>query len=276
MAAQQAWPQLLKENGTLAPKQDDSVKNKETLGLAKSVFKKLLVMCNLGHGKEDKIPSIWIKLSEKGVEAEDKKEKVRQHLVDTYWHSEAKVIPFAPLADMVYKRKFDEEVSQSSLKSAAKGLTPFALLPLSDTKFDLINKTSHALEVATQTTVKDVTSNGFKAESPNCFAALTKWIKRFNNLLYALFGENCLLFSELIEIIQYLDDYGDKVIRNTTKRTLATILWIIHLQARHFAAGKMTGCKKLLPVFTLMSTYLMAFTSYSNWNTTTWILIHLM
>ena len=189
MAAQQAWPQLLKENGTLAPKQDDSVKNKETLGLAKSVFKKLLVMCNLGHGKEDKIPSIWIKLSEKGVEAEDKKEKVRQHLADTYWNSEAKVIPFAPLADMVYKRKFEGEVSQSSLKSAAKGLTPFALLPLSDTKFDLINKTSHALEVATQTTVKDVTSNGFKAESPNCFAALTKWIKRFNNLLYALFGK---------------------------------------------------------------------------------------
>ena len=143
-------------------------------------------------------------------------------------------------------------MSHSSLHSATKGLTLFAMPPLSDAEFDCINKASQVLEVATQTTVKDVTSNGFEAEAPSSFSALTIWIKKFNNLIFALFGENCSLFSELGEIVTYLDDYGDEVIRNTTKRTLATILWIIHLQARYFSVGKMTGPKKLLPVFTLM------------------------
>ena len=253
MAAQQAWAHFNKVRASSEGKDSTIAKNKATLGLSKSVFEKLLVMCNLGHGEEDEIPEIWKILAEEGNGGDDKKGKIRRYIEETYWYSEAKVVPFAPLVNMVYKRKFEGEVSRSSLRSATKGLTPFAMPPLSDAEFDRINEASQALEVATQTTVKDVTSNRFEAEAPSSFNALTIWIKKFNNLIFALFGENCSLFSELGEIVTYLDDYGDEAIRNTTKRTLATILWIIHLQARHFSAGKMTGPKKLLPVFTLMS-----------------------
>ena len=100
-----------------------------TLVLAKLVYEKLLIMCNLGYGKEKKLPVIWAKLAEKGQETDNKKDKVRRHLEDTHYYSEAKVILFAPIVSMVVIKSFQGEVSRSSRRLAAKGLRLFLLPP---------------------------------------------------------------------------------------------------------------------------------------------------
>ena len=84
MAAQQAWSHFQRTRTTAKGKETGVAKNKATLGLSKSVFEKLLVMCNLGHGEEDKIPEIWKILAEEGNGGDDKKGKIRRYIEETY------------------------------------------------------------------------------------------------------------------------------------------------------------------------------------------------
>ena len=49
-----------------------------------------------------------------------------------------------------------------------------------------------------------------------------------------------------------LEGYSDSAQSTITKQTIASILWIILLQSRHFAVGQMCGPKGILPEFKLL------------------------
>ena len=174
-----------------------------------------------------------------------------------FWR-EAKIKPLATLINCIITRDFEEDISLSSLTSATKGLTPFAVPHLKDSVLESINKYSLAVATATHTTTKDIVATKRKAEAPDTFDGLVLQLKRFGNLLFALFGRDCPLFLHLAQIIETLDNYSDNAKYSMTKQTIATVLWIVHLQARHFAAGKMKGAKAILPVFQHMATQLEA------------------
>jgi hypothetical protein len=53
-------------------------------------------------------------------------------------------------------------------------------------------------------------------------------------------------------MITALDGYGEYARTNMKVQTIASILWITHLQSRHYAAGAMTGPKALKAEFTTM------------------------
>lgn len=93
------------------------------------------------------------------------------------------------------------------LPQISRGITPFAVLALSDTGIDHINEQLEAIETATSSTIKDVTSAGFKVEGPTTFYKLTKMLKRFRKLLYAMFGKACPLLIEIVHLVEFLDDY---------------------------------------------------------------------
>ena len=154
---------------------------------------------------------------------------------------------------MILTRNFEEETSRSLLKSAAKGLTPFAVPALTDKQVDSINEHADAIEAATQTTVKDVASKFFKAEDLKSFSELVKLIRRYTNLIYTLFGSGLPLYIELTSLLSAFDDYGNEAIRTMSRRTMVTIVWLIHLQSRHFAAGKMGDDENaVLSAFSIM------------------------
>ena len=85
-----------------------------------------------------------------------------------------------------------------------------------------------------------------------------KWkmmLLRFTNLLFVLFKGECPLYLKMLDIAKALRKYPADVIDKVPMHAKASILWIIHLQARHFAQGKMNPAnpsKMCLPSFQLM------------------------
>ena len=65
-------------------------------------------------------------------------------------------------------------------------------------------------------------------------------IMRFANLLGALFGGMCPLYRHLIELIANVKDYSRTAREAMTEQAKASILWVILVQARHFAKGETT------------------------------------
>lgn len=84
---------------------------------------------------------------------------------------------------MIIKRDFKEELGLSSLVSAAKGLAIYCVPDLSKAALEQINEATQALDIATTTTVKDVTACMRVAETPPTFEALLLQLKRYITLL---------------------------------------------------------------------------------------------
>jgi len=141
----------------------------------------------------------------------------------------------------------------SSLNSAVKGLSPFAVPHLTESEIDDFNDHAEAIHEATSTSVADVQSNKIKAKAPKSFEELLRHLKRFANLLFAIFGEGCKMLIALLSTIEDLDNYNDTARANTSATTMAAIMWIVMQQSRHFAAGKMSGGTQFLPTFANMA-----------------------
>ena len=221
-------------------------------GLSESGFARLLKQCGLCQGEEDAIPAIWKQLAEKNASKTDKITSITLHLSANPFWKDTKVKPLATLITMIAKRAFEGEMTLSSLASSTKGLTPFAVPEITTAEMEAFNKRAAALDSATTTTVKDVVAVQRAAEGPKLFAALLSQLKRFGNLIHALFGEDCPLFIALEEMVESLNEYGDIARATMSLQTMSSIVWITHLQSRHFAAGLMVGATAQLAAFTMM------------------------
>ena len=224
----------------------------ETLGMGKFAFHLLLDLCGLATSNADEIIILWKQLAEKNLSKADKLAFVRRSIEDNIKWSEAKVLPLNSILTMVVNRAWEGETTLSSLTSAAKGLTPFAVPCLSESEVTTQNDMADALDAASSTTVKDHSSLKLVASTPNSFDGLVKRIKRFGNLLYAIFGDTSSLFMQMEDMIVALDSYGEYARSTMTTQTIASILWITHLQARHYSAGAMKGDKAIKAEFTTM------------------------
>jgi hypothetical protein len=231
-------------------KDDDAPQGGEdTLGLSESAFQKLLVMCGVAPGCPDEIPILWTKLAEKGATKADKESEVRRNLATVIRWKEAKVKPLSTIISMVAKRQFEGDLTVSTLSSATKGLTPFAVPCMTEEQVDNYNEYEQALASATSTTMTDVKANKLKATAPQSHANLIKVIKRFGNLIYTTFSEDSPLFIQIDGLVEDLENFEEVAQTNFTKQSIASTLWILHLQARHFAAGLMTGAHAILAEF---------------------------
>ena len=141
---------------------------------------------------------------------------------------------------MIIKRDFEEELGLSSLVSAAKGLTPYCVPDITESDLERINEQTQALDLAITTTVKDVTACHRVAKTPPSFEALLQQLKCYAILLITLFGKESPFFIVVIQMIKSLENYGDFARHNMFKQTIASIMWVLHAQSRHFTAGLMT------------------------------------
>jgi hypothetical protein len=223
--------------------------NDGTLGLSESAFAKLLTMCGVAQGCPDEVPPLWTTLAEKGATKVDKESEVRKTLAKAIRWKEAKVKPLTTLISMIAKRQFEGDLTVSTLASATKGLTPFAVPCMTQSEVDNINEYEQALAQATATTMSDVKANKIKASAPGTHAGLLKVVRRFGNLVFAIFSEDSPLFIQIDGIVEDLENFEDTAQANMSKQSIASILWILHLQSRHFAAGLMTGDQAILAEF---------------------------
>jgi hypothetical protein len=235
----------------------DEIVKDLTLGLSTSAYKRLLIMMGISEQQTDEISTLWTSMHEKNMQKYDKIALVRQTLTDNVFWKEAKVQPIHQHLLMVVQRSFEGDAApSSSLTANAKGLTVFAFACLSVADVDNHNELAEELEAATTTTVKDITSIKMKATTPSSFEELLKRIKRFGNFLYAIFGCSSPLFMQLEDVVGDLEEYQDIARSSMTRQTMASMLWIIHLQARRYSAGLMTGTNALLPEFVTMCNHI--------------------
>jgi hypothetical protein len=224
-----------------------------TFGLSDAAFEKLEIMCGVPTGCGDELPPLWKKLNQKNATKADKESAVRLCIQCNVAYKEAKVKPLHTLITMIAKRQFEGEVSLSTMSSATKGLTPFAVPCMTEAEVDTHNEMANAIEQATQTTVTDIKATKMKAIAPSTHAGLVLILKRFANLLFAPFGQDSPLFDAMTTLIDDLEDFNDTARENFTKKSIATVLWITHLQARHFAGGQMVGENAVLAEFQYMT-----------------------
>jgi hypothetical protein len=230
---------------------------KETLGMGTYAYNLLLDLCGLAPSTADEILPLWKQLAEKNLTKSDKITFVRRSIENRVKWSEAKVLPLNAILTMIVTRAWEGETTLSSLTSAAKGLTPFAVPCLTESEVTSQNDLADALDAASSTTVRDHSSLKLVATAPSSFDGLVKRIKRFGNLIYATFGETSALFMQLEDMITALDTYGEYARNTMSHQTIASILWITHLQARHYSAGAMKGEKALKAEFTTMMNAIM-------------------
>ena len=216
------------------------------LGMSNSGHARLLVQCGLTAGEEDAVPILWKLLAEKNATLADKKTAVKLQLSqpENIIYKEAKLRVLSSVVTMIIKRDFEEELGLSSLVSATKGLTIYCVPDLTEDTLEKLNEATHALDLATTTTVKDITAVRRVAETPPNFTALIMQLKRYTTLLMTLFGRESPLLIVVIQMVESLEGYGDYARRLMSLQTIASIMWVLHTQSRHFAAGLMHSADK--------------------------------
>ena len=79
------------------------------------------------------------------------------------------------------------------------------------------------------------------AQTPPSFKSLLQQLKRYAILLVTLFGRESPLLIVVVQMIKNLENYGDYARTTMTKQTIASIMWVLHSQSRHFSAGQMSN-----------------------------------
>ena len=124
---------------------------------------------------------------------------------------------------------------------ACYGISPFAMLDLSEDQIADMEFTAAYLQASSAIAPSDIKSSKAKllAKVPECSVKWLKVIKRFTNLLFLVFTPSSPLYRKCLKIIKALWEYPSEVIDHLPLHAKASILWILHLQSRHFAQGKM-------------------------------------
>ena len=150
---------------------------------------------------------------------------------------------------MIRERNFSGDQSISSLVSAVKGLSPFAVPQFTQQQIDIHNEYALDLENATLKSREDVAANKLQCSLLLSFDQLIKQLKQFANLIYAIFGTYSPLLIAVQEVISELEEFNDTAISKVTRESIASILWIIMMQSRQFAAGQMAPSEPQIPAF---------------------------
>jgi len=120
-----------------------------------------------------------------------------------------------------------------------KGLSPFSMLDLSEDEVSDLMAIDAALQLVSTTTVADYKpKSSFYAKVPESAEDFIVLVKRFTNLLFALFGGACPLFLHIVIIVENILQLSKSAQDVMTQSTKAAILWIILIQSREFARGK--------------------------------------
>ena len=125
------------------------------LSMSKSGVTHLLRFCGLKEGEERLIPQIWCRLGEKGMETVDKQRELRRVLENKKTYVDVKAPITAALLKIIAKRDWCEGEMTLTLANVMKGLSIFAMKPLSAEEISTYDTYDECLDRASSTTVQD-------------------------------------------------------------------------------------------------------------------------
>ena len=225
---------------------DDEEKKDEDsiiLGMSRQELQSTLIMCGKDPNDHHSLLPQWFQdCAEKGMTEAYRLCLIRKHIMVTYKYDDAEIPITSTLLKNINKRNWlgkDGNIKRPSLINACEGISPFVVLDLDEDEVAKINETEDALTRASTVTIQDIT-NLKKKQTPKIPASAEDFmllLKRFANLLVALFSEDCPFFKCIEKIIKALKEFSRLARNKMSQMTKASILWIILLQSRNFALG---------------------------------------
>ena len=249
--------QHLTPQGTVTPAETPNGSPDGTFKVSDAEKSRMRRMCGLDDDAGDECFPKWFRdIFAKHLD-DVARAQVIAEAVEQSWILEDAEVPLYPaLVKTIIKRDWtaSDLGKRAALVNAAKGLSPFALIDLTDEDVALMVEDDEDLFKATAVSAAEVKAARakVKAKTPATAEEFMLMLKRFTNLLFALFSSQSPLYKQLYAVVKALRDYSPNARAQLSHEAKTSILWIILLQARRFAQGKMTGPQACLGEFTNM------------------------
>ena len=218
---------------------------------------RMRAMCGLpDNAGDDCFPKWYRDIFEKHLDDVSKAQIVAT-AVERNWIIEDAEVPLYPgLIKTIMKRDWtaSDLGKRAALVNAAKGLSPFAMVDLSDEDVAEMMQDNDDMLSATHISASEVKASRarLKPTTPTDAAAFLLMLKRFTNLLHALFSSQSPFYKQMYNILRALRNFSPNARSKLSHEAKTSMLWIILLQARRFAQGKMIGNEACLGEFTAL------------------------
>ena len=214
-------------------------------GFSNKELEQTLIMCGKDRtGAFEVLPGWFRECAEKGCSEKFKLTIIRTWIMTNYRYDDAEVPLSAPLLKSINLRNWlgkDGNIRRPSLINAVDGLSPFLLTDLHEDEVAQINDEEDTFDKATFISVDAVLKHKkkLKPKVPETAEGFLLLLKRYANLLYAIFSEDCPYYKCIVTIIDAFKEFSRAARASFTFHAKAAILWIILLQGRRFALGEM-------------------------------------
>ena len=241
--------QLLPARDALLVAQRDEGKTNEEnaniTGMSQQELEVTLRMCGQPeNGSKDLLPGWITQCAEKGTSDQYKLTIIRNWIRSNIKYDDADVPLTALLTKMILKRNWigkDGNIRRPSILHANDGLSPFIVLDLNEDEVAHINEEEDALQAASLITLQDIKNlkHKVKPKVPETAEDFVLLLKRYANLLFALFTSESPFYKCIVQVIQALREYSKQAREALSLHSEGAILWIILLQSRRFGIGEM-------------------------------------
>ena len=255
-----AIQQLLQAHAAGPPTHDhgEEKKDEDPSGLTKVSHReqeRMKIMCGLPETADEAAFPKWYRdIFEKNHDEKDKIDIICSQVEASYFYDDAEVPLYPALAKMILKRDWTagDIGKRAAYVNATKGISPFAMMDLTEEDVAIMREDFEDMAAATTLTAADYKAarSKLKAVVPDTAEDFLLMLRRFANLLFALFSSQCPLYKELHALIAGIKALSPNARSKFTKETKATMLWIVLLQSRRFSQGKMVGEDACLWEFT--------------------------
>ena len=209
------------------------------LSMSKSGVTHLLRFCGLEEGQEHLIPKLWFRLGEKGMETVDKQREIRRVLENKKTYVDVRAPVTASLLKIIAKRDWCEGEMTITLSNIMKGLSIFAMQPLSAEEISSFDAYDECLDRASSTTVQDIAGGSSKRKHhvPSTCHGLETYIKSLVNILDAITDSGSPLADDLKFILLQLQQWDSSARAALSQAQIGTIMWVILKESRRFYNG---------------------------------------
>ena len=210
------------------------------LNMSTSGVAELTRFCGLAKGEESLIPQLWFKLGATKMTKQDKQREIRRWIYNKPAYPEVDAPITVSLLKIIANADWCEGEDQVTLANIMKGLSIFAMRPLTDDELSTMNDYDERLARATATTMQDVAGGSSKRKHaiPKTCEELEVYIKSLVNIIYPISNGGNPLGDDLKSIIVKLQKWPRVARRGMDTTMIASIMWVILEESRRVFEGQ--------------------------------------
>ena len=196
-----------------AIRNEEEKKGDDTMGMSENELEDILSMCGKARDSDPALLPNWIQECAKKGSENYKLTVIMKQIMNQSYYDDAEVPITRPLLKMILKRQWtgkDGNITRPSMATSSEGLSPFAVLDLDEDAVARINDADDALTRASLMTFQDLKKirNANKSKVPESSDEFMLTLKRFANLLFSIFSDDCPYFKCVQQIIVALKKFS--------------------------------------------------------------------